>query len=242
MKIPAFSVRPLALAVVAALTLSPPVSGKSIDEPHDPSTAVTDAFTATVLFGGPSVLLLPDARPSSVAGLPVIRLADAGGIAPETARQVLAVVHASSLPLDHEQAATLGRLFKQGMSVLVRMDSRTPDDVARVGAYFGSAPNLGDMIVRNEEGAIGVFASASGDLADTSALLDAVAVSAETPAPLSPEADFDAIRQVADTSDPLAGLPKRTINFNLVDPDGEVGGVTRSRSFAVEPRRPTSSW
>ena len=231
MKIPTFSVCPLALAVVAALVLSSPVVGKS--------TAVTDAFTATVLFGDASVLLLPDARPLAVSGLPVIRPADAGGIAPETARHVLAVVHASSLPLDHEQAATLGRLFKQGMPVLVRMDSRTPDDVARVGAHFGSAPNLGDMIVRNEEGAIGVFASASENLADTSALLNAFAVSAETPRQPGPGASLDAFRPEADTPDPRVGLPKRTIHFNLVDPEGQIGGLTtvevaRSRTPASD--------
>lgn len=236
MKITPFSARPLALAVVTALALSSPVVGKSIDKLSDSPAAASGLFTGTVLFGGASS---SEAGVSSVSGLPVIRPADAENLAPGAVRHVLVVVRASSLPLGEEDAATLARLFQQGAPVLVRMDSRTPDDLARVGAQFGTAPTIGDMIVRNEHGDIGVFASASEAVADAEALLDAFAADADMPRPPHPEADPDATLPEADVPNPAVGLPGRTINFSLVDPKGEINGVTkveivRSRTMAAD--------
>lgn len=223
MKIPTFSARPLALAVVAALAVSSPAVSKSIDSAISPPAAVADAFTATVLFGGPS---LSDVRPSSVSRLPVIRPSDVGGLAAPASGHVLAIVHASSLPLDDSQAVTLARLFKQGTPFLVRMDSRMPDDMARVATHFGTAPNRGDMIVRNEEGVLNVFASASETAADTPALLDAFAASVGAPRSTSHETTLGASLPGSDMPDSAAGLPTRTLDFTLVDSNGEVSGVT----------------
>lgn len=213
MKIPAFSSKPLALAVIVALAVSSPA----------PSIA-TDALTAVVAFGGHAAPRSHDARPSSPADIPIVRPSDIAGLAPEASRHLLAMVDATSLPLAAQEEATLARLFGQGSPVLLHMDSRTPDDLARVSALFGIAPKSGDMIVRNDGDDIEVFGASPGNGADASSLLHALTA--------SPALESD---------DPgsSATLPARRYRHNLVDDMGEVTGVTiidivRSRTVSSD--------
>lgn len=233
MKMPAFSSKPLALAVVAALAtsslaISSPALGKSLGRPGS-SAIATDALTAIVAFGEHSDPLSHDAKRSSASAIPVVRPADVDRLAPEASRHFLAMVDASSLPLAADQAATLSRLFDQGSPVLVHMNARTPEDLAHVSELFGIAPTSGDMIVRNDGDAIEVFAASSESGADTSALIHALVESVE-PAPSAdvPLANLQSALAVEADDPGSAGVdPGLHIDVNLVDTLGEIAGVTR---------------
>lgn len=228
MKMPAFSSKPLALAVVAALATSSPVMAHSLDRPRD-STIATDALTAIVAFGDHSDPLPHDTKPSSASAIPVVRPVEVDRLAPEASRHFLAMVDATSLPLAADQAATLRRLFDQGSPVLVHMDARTPEDLAHVSELFGIAPTSGDMIVRNDGDAIEVFAASPESDADTSALIHALVESVEpVPSADVPFARFQNVPDVeADDPDSAGVDPGLHIDVNLVDTRGEIAGVTR---------------
>lgn len=230
MKMPAFSSKPLALAVVAALAVSSPA----------PSIAA-DALTAVVAFGGHAAPRSHDTRPSSAADIPVVRPSDIAGLAPEASRHLLAMVDATSLPLAAAEEATLARLFEQGSPVLLHMDSRTPDDLARVSALFGIAPRAGDMIVRHDGDDIEVFGASPESGADASSLLHALAASIESAPPEASQSARLQSLSAVDADDPgsAATLPARRYRHNLVDYKGEVTGVTiidivRSRTVSSD--------
>lgn len=234
------TLKALALAVVAALATSSPVLAAPLSKPKT-STIATDALTAIVAFGGHASPLSHDGSPSSASAIPAVAPADIAGLAPEASRHLLAMVDASSLPLAPEEAVTLSRLFNQGSPVLLHMDSRTPDDFARVSALFGIAPTTGDVIVRNNGNTIEVFASSPEDEADSSDLLRALVASTESAPPdtsqLEPGQNVPAA--TPDDPDPAAVLPGRHFDINIVDVFGEVSGVTgidivRSRTVSSD--------
>ena len=230
MKMPAFCSKPLALAAVAALTVSSPAPG-----------IATDALTAVVAFGRHAAPRSHDTKPSSAAEIPVVRPSDIAGLAPEASRHLLAMVDASSLPLVAQDEATLARLFEQGSPVLLHMDSRTPDDLARVSALFGIAPRSGDMIVRNDGDDIEVFGALPESGADASSLLHALTASAEPAPPAATQSARLQSPTALEADDPgsAATLPARRYRHNLVDDMGEVTGVTiidivRSRTVSSD--------
>ncbi|PTR32884.1 hypothetical protein C8J98_10493 [Luteibacter sp. OK325] len=230
MKQPAFSSNRLALAVAAVLAASFPVS-----------SIATDTMTAVVAFGAHSGPGSDHAEPSPAGRIPVVRPADVDRLGPEASRHLLSMVDASSLPLAAGEAATLSRLFDQGSPVLVHMDARTPDDLARVSELFGIAPTKGDAIVRNDGDTVEVFAPSPEGGADTSALLHALVASAEPEAPA--EASFARLQSApaaeADDPAPAAGRLGRHFDVKIVDALGEISGVTgidivRSRTVASD--------
>ena len=222
MKMPAFSSNRLALAVVAALATSSPASGNA-----------TDALTAVVAFGSHTDPRSHHGMPSAATDIPTVRPSDIAGLAPESSRHLLAMVDATSLPLAAKEEATLARLFAQGSPVLLHMDSRTPEDLARVTALFGIAPRSGDMIVRHDGDDVEVFGASAQGGADASSLLDALA-GADQSARLQSLSSVE-----ADEVSVAAALPARRYRHNLVDEKGEVTGVTiidivRSRTVSSD--------
>ncbi|HVI55135.1 MAG TPA: RICIN domain-containing protein [Luteibacter sp.] len=240
MKTLALSSKTLTLALAAALATSSPATATSLDGPTS-STIATDALTAVVAFGGRPGRLSQDTAPTFASAIPVISPADAAGLAPEASRHLLAMVDATSLPLAADEELTLSRLFGQGSPVLLHMDARAPDDLARVSALFGIAPTTGDVIVRNNGDAIDVFTSSPESVADMSALLHALVASTE-PAPPE-EAPLARLQggytPEADDPNSPAVLPGRHFDVNIVDSQGEISGVTgidivRSRTVSSD--------
>jgi hypothetical protein len=239
MAMPTFPRKTLSIALVATLAASAPAA-----------SAATDALTAVVAFGGHVGDVGPLSRaitPSSASDLPIVLPADIAGLAPEASRHFLSMVDASSFPLTATEEVTLARLFESGSPVLLRMDSHTPDDLARVSAMFGIAPRSGDMIVRNDGGDIEVFGASPNGAADVSSLLHALEVSTEPepesepePADANPFASLQSLSTAeADDPGPAATLPARRFHHNLVDDRGEITGVTvidivRSRSVSSD--------
>jgi len=229
MKLPAFSSNPLALAVVAVLATSSPASSHAMD-----------ALTAVVAFGGHTDPQPHPGKSTSTADIPVVRPSDIAGLAPEASRHLLAMVDATSFPLAAKEEATLTRLFEQGAPVLLHMDSRLPDDLARVSALFGIAPRSGDMIVRHDGDDIEVFGTSPQSGADASSLLDALAASTESAPPdASQSARLQSLSAVDADAPGAAALPARRYRHNLVDSKGEVTGVTiidvvRSRTVSSD--------
>jgi hemolysin len=241
MKIPTLVFKPLTLSVVAALAVSSPAVAISLDGLRSSSIA-TDALTAVVAFGDDPGAPSHDKAASPSSAIPVVTPAKVAGLAPEASRHLLAMVDASSFPLAADEAATLARLFDQGSPVLLHMDSRTPEHVARVSALFGIAPATGDVIIQKSLGATEVFASSGDNVADSSALLHAFAASVNSQAPEDVQtARLQSVpNAVSGDRDAAPGRMGRSFDINLVDPEGEVSGVTRID--LVRSRTPSSDF
>ncbi|WP_448098204.1 ricin-type beta-trefoil lectin domain protein [Luteibacter yeojuensis] len=232
MRIPTRVTRSLTLAIGFGLALPTvatdmaAVSARLAVTAKDGSGGSAPRLSASLIVFGSS----PTSPASSLAGVSTLSAAD---LLPDDierlsqlpAGSALAVLGMDALPLAGPQAESFQRLFDAGVPVLLLADERVPMDIPKVTAVFGIAPANGDALFRrNPEGGVQVFAAPAGQVGEAVDLVSAM-MSGSSPRD-RPSPDAGKTARLAEGLPDATLLPARHFDVNIVDPAGEITGVT----------------